>query len=107
MASGAEVMLLGGSHGTLGASWLHFWLALCPLNEGPLLQKYLSTNQSLVMNKERKGRRKAKQGLSHSESFMEGDSLCGLKISYETVLLEGHGNDFLPGETFAKLLPQS
>lgn len=48
------------------------------------------------MNKEKKGRRKAKQCLSHSESFMEWGFLCGLKISYETVLLEGHGNDFLP-----------
>lgn len=61
------------------------------------------------MDKERKGRMKAEQCLSRSGSFMERH-LWGLKISYE-IALEGHSNYpifyLLPGDTFAKLLPQS
>lgn len=59
------------------------------------------------MDEERKGRMKAKQRLNPSKTFI-GNFLCVLKISYETTLTGGHRKDFfLPGETFAKLLPQS
>ena len=58
------------------------------------------------MNEERKGRMKAKQCSNHSEGFTES-FLCELKISYETILIERHSKDFLPRETYAKLLPQS
>lgn len=58
------------------------------------------------MDEERKGRMKATKCLSLSETFMK-NFLCVLKISYETILTEGHRKDlFLPGETFVKL-PQS
>lgn len=58
-----------------------------------------------MTDKERKGRMKAKQCLSHSESF-----LGRLKISYETTL-KGPSSylilNVLPGDTLAKLLLRS